>query len=133
MLPEALAAYEGVCLATVPDFRGYRSAASRAGLAVSGNTLQLPDGAARLELFATEQGCACQTTMIAPNPDATANRVIEMTTQKADTFTSHPSPEIAAVLAWGAGQNALQVEADNRLEVPLIRATLLSNTPCPQD
>ena len=132
VLSKAIDGYTAVCLATVPDFSGYQSAAARAGFEVERDYLVLPGAEARIEVFSTGQGCACATTLIAPDANGTAGKILSETVSKADAAHEHPNQRIAAVLEWNGGQNALQLESDNRNEIPLVTATLLSATPCPK-
>ena len=134
VLPQALAGYRAACLASVPTFAGYRERALAAGFQMTKGTLRLPDSSARVEVFATEQGCACLTTMIAPDPDATAHAALQASLDaRPDQVLDGPTPQIAAVLVWHDGSNALQVETDEQGQVPLVKTYLLSHLPCPQN
>ncbi|MEM9010539.1 MAG: hypothetical protein AAGE18_04880 [Pseudomonadota bacterium] len=131
VIPGAVAGFAEACLATAPDFSGLRAAADRAGFQQQDGLLALSDWSARVEVFPTEQGCACTTTLVAPDPDATAAEVLRVTAAAAVSFSDHPAREIAAVVGWQDGDNALQIESDRGGSVPLLRAMLLSRTPCP--
>ena len=132
-VPQAIAGYEATCLKTAPSFSGVFAAARAAGFQKDNGTLILGDGSARIDVFLTEQGCACMTSLIAPDPNATAKAVLDVTLPKTKSYSDHPNREIAAVLVWKDGDNALQLESDTRGQIPMVKATLLSRTLCPTD
>ncbi|WP_425099835.1 hypothetical protein [Tropicibacter sp. S64] len=132
VLPQAIKGYQAVCLKAAPDFSGYAKLAKQNGFRKNDGSFYLKDAAARVDVFPTEQGCACVTTLVAPNPNATATAVLEATVRSSAKVQDHPNKQIAAVLTWPNGTNALQLESDTRGSVPLVRATLLSQTACPR-
>jgi len=131
VIRHAIAGYEATCLETAPSFAGVFEAAHAAGFTDDNGSLSLSDGAARVDVFPTDQGCACMVTLIAPEPNETSKAILDATLPKTERYSSHPNPEIAAVLVWKRGNNALQLESDTRGRVSLVRATLLSRTQCP--
>jgi hypothetical protein len=133
VLPEAIAAYQATCLATAPDFSGLHSKAIRAGMTKQGDAYLLPNFAARVELMEHEGGCACLTTVVAPDHDATAVALLQATADvHPDELLDHPSKEITAVLVWRGSTNALQIVSDTTGDLPMVYAYLLSKSGCPK-
>ncbi|MEO1640125.1 MAG: hypothetical protein AAFU41_12875 [Pseudomonadota bacterium] len=72
------------------------------------------------------------TALIAPDANASATAVFEETASaNPQQMLDHPSPEIATVLVWPNGTNALQVQGDTRGAVPMLNVYLISQTACP--
>ena len=133
VLPQAVAGYKASCLAAAPSFAGFTQKAKRAGFVKQVGVLTLPDNSTWVQLITVEGNCVCQTTLIAPDPNATAVAIIDASIS-ARQVKQQPSPhkEIAAILEWREGTNALQVEADTQGQLPLVRAYLIGQGPCPK-
>ena len=132
VLPQAVSAYEEVCLASAPDFAEAPTRARNLGMTFQDGAYWTTDNAARVEIFESNGGCACMTAVIAPDPNATATALIKASVDAGpEQITEHPAKEITAVLVWKGGANALQVESDVRGKVPLTRVYLISQTACP--
>ena len=130
VLKDAITGYWEVCLASAPDFASLGRNAGRGGFRSDDCLIALPNGVARIEIERTRKGCACITTLIAPDPNATAMAVIDESVEAARSVEPHPDRKIATVLHWKNGSNTLQVESDVRGSVPIVRAYPLTNSTC---
>jgi hypothetical protein len=134
VLPQAIEGYKATCLATAPSFVGLSKAAKHAGFIRKNGSLSLPDSSVRVELVTENGNCACHASLVAPDPNGTAAAVLSasLNTRPVKAHTS-AHKEIAAILEWPNGTNALQVEADTRVQIPMVHAYLISQSACPKE
>lgn len=133
VLPKAIQGYEATCLASAPSFKGLRARTRKAKMAPQGNGWMSADRTVRVDLLKTEHGCACITTLLAPDANATAKAVLQASVSaRGVKVHTHPDKRVAGVLEWPTGSNALEVNADTTGKMPLVRAILVSKKTCPK-